>query len=640
MPKPAAVPRIDLRALVAAERAPRAAENAAPSAPVIPKRMLKWLRGAALESEPPTGSPPRKRRRGPFPQAAAEEELGHATTPTDALEIFFDFAKQYFEYAALFVIHGDLAEGRDANGAGASREQVTGIGVPLELPSSFARARDRGVPICAPLDRDGLDAQLAADLERTDGKAALTLPILLRGRAVAILYADNGPSPVELGDAGEVVSFASRTGTALEAIARRKREHREGAQRPKVPRTTISGLPAPPPPLEPEKPVERGPVLLARALGATAAAQPPVTTPAPTQVSVPRVTASFSQPPPASPSDVPITTQPTSPALQAELVRAMDAESRRQYEPPVAPKPERQVPSEPSVVIGDPTEPDLVGALLEPRARVAEIVDEVLKQGARVVPPLVARLPGPLAVSRAAILSGETRPQAAGPLFRALVALKRAAAPTLVEASRSPDATKRFYVTFLFADFAYPEIVEALAQRLFDPVDDVRAAARLAAKLIGPERKVMRPLVETVDQALSDPLATTARRTMAVQALGELRIGAGVPALIAALEENGPIVGIGPALVAITCRDFGDDVTAWRAFWEKNRGRHRVEWLVDALLEDDAKLRERAAEDLRAISPRWGLSRVGVAPRSEREDLRARYLQWWRESGHAEVSGD
>ena len=54
------------------------------------------------------------RRRGPLTPAAAELQLEDAVTGDEALGIFFAFARQYFEYAALFVVHGDLAAGYDA----------------------------------------------------------------------------------------------------------------------------------------------------------------------------------------------------------------------------------------------------------------------------------------------------------------------------------------------------------------------------------------------------------------------------------------------------------------------------------------------------------------------------------------------
>ncbi len=72
---------------------------------------------------------PRPRRVGPYTAAMAERDLYAATSRDDVLESFFDFVHQYFEYSALFALHTDIAEGRDAHGPGAPRAKVQSIGV-------------------------------------------------------------------------------------------------------------------------------------------------------------------------------------------------------------------------------------------------------------------------------------------------------------------------------------------------------------------------------------------------------------------------------------------------------------------------------------------------------------------------------
>ena len=73
------------------------------------------------------------RKKGPFSRLDAERELEGARSPEDALDTFFAFGSQFFEYSALFVVHGDLVEGRDAWGPGADHLRVLGLGVPLRL---------------------------------------------------------------------------------------------------------------------------------------------------------------------------------------------------------------------------------------------------------------------------------------------------------------------------------------------------------------------------------------------------------------------------------------------------------------------------------------------------------------------------
>lgn len=163
------------------------------------------------------------RHRGPYTATAAEQDMLAAEERDDVLAAFFDFARQYFEYSALFVVHGDLAEGRVAYGPGADPAAVAGIGVPLDLPSSLTTVRREGRFAIGPLAREGIDAGLAEDLKRTSGKAVLLLPIVVRKRCVLILYGDHGAEDVDLSELGDVIAFAPLVVKALEGLIRKKK---------------------------------------------------------------------------------------------------------------------------------------------------------------------------------------------------------------------------------------------------------------------------------------------------------------------------------------------------------------------------------------------------------------------------------
>ncbi len=178
-----------------------------PRAPVMPDF-------SSLTRPEPAGRP---RRLGPFTVAMAERALVEAESRDDVLRAFFDFAGQYFDYAALFAVHGDLAEGRDASGAGAARSRIVAVGVPLDLPSAMSRARDAATYELTRLGSGGLDGALAKDLERRPGRMVLFLPVQVRGRTVLILYGDHGDRDVELSAVGDVISFAATRGQRLRA---------------------------------------------------------------------------------------------------------------------------------------------------------------------------------------------------------------------------------------------------------------------------------------------------------------------------------------------------------------------------------------------------------------------------------------
>ena len=198
---------------------PAIAQSIVPRAPAMPDF------SSLTRPEPRT----RSRRLGPYTAAMAEKDLLEAETRDDVQRAFFDFAAQYFEYAALFAVHGDIAEGRDASGAGAGRSRVVGIGVPLDLPSAMSRARDSGSYELIRLGSGGLDGALAKDLERRPGRTSLFLPVQVRERTVFILYGDHGDRDVELAAIGEVISFTPLVASAFERLIMRKRLREKGA---------------------------------------------------------------------------------------------------------------------------------------------------------------------------------------------------------------------------------------------------------------------------------------------------------------------------------------------------------------------------------------------------------------------------
>jgi HEAT repeat protein len=170
----------------------------------------------------------RQRRIGPYTAAMAERDLQESKSADRVLEVFFDFASQYFEYAALFAIHEDLAEGRDAHGPGASRDRVRSIGVPLDLPSSLASAATGAGHTLVRLASGGLDGGLAKDLERRPGVVALFLPIRVKDRAVLVLYGDHGDADLQLDAVGDVISFAPLVSSTLERVIRQKKRGAKG----------------------------------------------------------------------------------------------------------------------------------------------------------------------------------------------------------------------------------------------------------------------------------------------------------------------------------------------------------------------------------------------------------------------------
>jgi hypothetical protein len=570
-------PAISPAAASVAVPAPPAPRN--PAWPHATKGLLRWMQRASK-----TGAPSRtRRRRGPMPLGECEEGLHHAQTGEEALQIFFDFAQQYFAYSALFLVQGDLAEGRDAFGAGADPEKVAGIGIPLDLPSCLAQARNLGAPVSVQLRLDGIDASLAADLKRSPRKAVFVLPITVRQRCVALLYGDNGDDAAELADAAEVISAGSLAGNALERLAvarKRKRDADAGAPAPaSLPRkTTLAGMPAVPAFSETTSPAAQNrqhkTTALARALGLPSdlprAAVPPPTVASP-QLAPPeesnpfrKLTASFQavspgpQVPPEEPAPATVVAvprarptplapvaSPRSPEAPEVHVGEVDADDelvrsalremlenaqtlprseRISYHPPTPPPSEHKLAALPSIIVDlDDDQGRLLDRLTATPDGDDEALSEILKEGVRMVPALLSRQPGPLRVPREQLLSGEVRPSQAGPLLRALVALRRTALPFVVVQSGSAGAEARLLATLLLGEFPYAEAIHGLIPRFFDVDPAVARAALTSALWLRASPEVFAQLQAELRRIEADQDQNQERRGKARSALEQLQ---------------------------------------------------------------------------------------------------------------------
>jgi hypothetical protein len=386
----------------------------APQGHELPPQTPRPLPKSASDSvAPPSrtlareGSPaprPPRRRRGPLTFDTAKRELDALEDRDALLDLYFDFSRQYFDYAALFVVHGDLAEGRDAYGSGASRDRVAAIGVPLDLPSLLSVAKERAVPVVSPVSDSGIDAIFAADIARPPGGEVIIVPLVVRRRTVALLYGDSHDSGAPVENPSDVTTFALLVGQAFERIIVKKKFGSSDRAIPRMVHVSVRDaanedrnqralalsralhepppsqtVPAPPPVPEPEPEA---------AAEAAPLSGPPVTDESqrsPAAVSVPPPPpdaaagsrSADSAPPPAN---VLLVRRPSGPPIPRE--DPIDPTSRPPEQVFTAPR----VPSElrssrppPALRVETPTEPlPPVTAALPPTTRSAELEQQVL----------------------------------------------------------------------------------------------------------------------------------------------------------------------------------------------------------------------------------------------------------------------
>ncbi|MDP9152400.1 MAG: hypothetical protein M3O36_20935, partial [Myxococcota bacterium] len=501
-----------------------------------------------VQREAGTSARMSRRRRGPLTVESARRQAEEAVDRDALLDLFFDFSKQYFDFAALFLVQADLAAGRDAFGTGAAHERIGGIGVPLDLPSVLSRARETQLPIVGRMNAEGLDAVLLADLQRPSSIETAVVPLVVRTRAVALLLADCGDAGIDRASVEPIVAFSHVIGRAFERlIVRRKLSGFLAGSKPLEPAraqegTTFSQQSTAPPPaarnpsFAPASPIDAPPppnvVAVRSHTGPPIPREEPMDSIGNRRPAPPRTLIFRDTPRPMpirTPSPLPAAlvssdAEPASDRAQPreaiesspEIVVAefegeipADLDSRALFDllgwetgddPPEVPPPSSTfavsahrppvpyAPSEelPSVIV----DLDEELATMVDRLIAGETDDhaerELLHQGERAMPVLMARFPGPLTFDRAgfASMASPPRPSECGPLLRLIARERKVALPFVLDRLSDDDREVRGWATHLVCELPYAEAIPHLLPRLHDPDASTRVSATHALAAI------------------------------------------------------------------------------------------------------------------------------------------------------------
>ncbi len=257
---------------------------------------------------------------------------------------------------------------------------------------------------------------------------------------------------------------------------------------------------------------------------------------------------------------------------------------------------------------------------------------ELLRQGERAMRVLITRFPGPITFERSRIATMTNPPRASdcGPLLRLIAHERKVALPFVLERVADPDPEARGWATHLLCELPYLEALPALLLRLQDTDAGTRTSGALAIAALS------RAFGEQVTNALAEGTrgAEAAERVGAARGAGEVREPALVPELIRLLADThrSVVEAAREALVRTTRQDFGRDARPWNRWWHQNSGRHRVEWLIDALSHESADVRRAAGEELRGLSRQY-FGYASDLPARDRERAQQRYRDWWITEG-------
>jgi hypothetical protein len=260
---------------------------------------------------------------------------------------------------------------------------------------------------------------------------------------------------------------------------------------------------------------------------------------------------------------------------------------------------------------------------------------ELLRQGQYAMPAIMARFPGPIVVARERMDElPPPRLSECGPILRLIAGQRRVALPFVLAEVDSKDPERRFWATYLLTELSYPEAVPQIVARLFDEKEPTRRVARMAAKSVA--EIAGEQLVQELNRIVRDPQASAQKRVATLETLGEMRDALVVPVLVDALTDDRDEVSIAArnALVILSRQDYGRDSKKWLSWWASNSGRHRIEWLVDALTHEDGRMRRVAGQELKAITKEY-FGYYDDLPKKERERAQQRYREWWKTEGRA-----
>jgi len=299
-----------------------------------------------------------------------------------------------------------------------------------------------------------------------------------------------------------------------------------------------------------------------------------------------------------------------------------------------APAPNTPETSLPSVIIdvGEDVE-QLIAALSAAGPEDEMVILPLLAVGEGALPALAREFPGRLWFDRnephARIPAGRD----VSPIARSFVAFGQRSVPYLIPLLDHADPDVRYYATLVASEFVHADLVEPIGERLSDSDAGVRSGAYRALSVLYACEAEFTQLVERLRARARDGRKLQSQ-VIAIEALGRLRDVESFEFLVSLVGSSQVEVARAAhaSLVRLSCQDFGTSRKKWLTWFDKNDSLHRVEWLIDALMHSDERLRRRASDELKHLTQEYFGYHPGL-PKREREAARQKYRRWWQEVG-------
>jgi CheY-like chemotaxis protein len=142
------------------------------------------------------------------------------------------FASELMNRAVIFVITKDQVAGLGQFGIQLNgkdpEKQVRRMRIPLDEPSIFQEVMQKRIPLKKKLKANKWNQYLVDRLGGMEPKEVFVAPIITSGKVAAIIYGDNAPEEIEIGDTESLEIFLVQVGMAMEKalLERRIKEMR------------------------------------------------------------------------------------------------------------------------------------------------------------------------------------------------------------------------------------------------------------------------------------------------------------------------------------------------------------------------------------------------------------------------------
>ncbi|MCK6552821.1 hypothetical protein L6R52_43760, partial [Myxococcota bacterium] len=157
----------------------------------------------------------------PLTFGEAVTRLKDARDRDDIIKTALAYAHRDLEHVAVFIVHERHLDGLMA--LGAHHERIHDVSLSLDEESAFRVVLETQAHYLGPLPGDLLHRDLLARLGREMPRAALIVPLRLRGRTIALLFGENGARSIPPRLAADLMLFTTHVQSALEALLLRKK---------------------------------------------------------------------------------------------------------------------------------------------------------------------------------------------------------------------------------------------------------------------------------------------------------------------------------------------------------------------------------------------------------------------------------